>query len=162
MTPLKLNKALSKRERGVTLIELLIAVAIGSFILLGLTTLASSSSRNERELSRSARQLDNARYALQIMGDDIKLAGFFGAQYNLGDPTAAALNVCDTPPTTVEMAVPILGANNLAADPTAGTCAALGAFVAGTDAVSVRRAASFSYLPAALVADSAAEDNWYV
>lgn len=153
-----------RAQSGLSLIELLVAVAMGSFILLGLTTLASSSSRNEAELARSARQLDSARYSLQIMGDDIKMAGFFGAQFFIDDPVAAATTLCSAASAAVlerDMSLPVVGLNDTAAATT--FCGVAAASIAdGSDVIAVRRASSFGRTGADLVADGGDDATWYI
>lgn len=154
------------RQAGLSLIELMITVALGSFILLGLTTLASSGSRNEAELSRTAAQLDNARYALQIMADDIRLAGFYGATFDQGTPSAAALALCRTPTAAIiedDMTLPVVGLNNNSADDPAGSTGCdLEDSLADTDVISIRRTESRSFTPAAITANGADDNTWYL
>ncbi len=70
-----------RSQRGFTLIELMVAITIGSVIMLLLSAVFLSSSVARKESERSARQIENGRYAMQILGDDLKLAGYL-AEFN--------------------------------------------------------------------------------
>ncbi|WP_024889784.1 PilW family protein [Luteimonas huabeiensis] len=66
------------RARGVSLIELLIALLIGSLLVLGLVQIFSAS-RTAYQLSEGmSRVQENARFALDFLQRDIRLAGHFG------------------------------------------------------------------------------------
>jgi type IV pilus assembly protein PilW len=65
--------------RGFTLVELMVAITLGLFLLIGLSSLLVSTVSSRSELDKSSRQIDNGRYALQVLSEDIQLAGFVGA-----------------------------------------------------------------------------------
>ena len=65
--------------RGFTLVELMVAITLGLFLLIGLISLLVSTVISRSELDKSSRQIDNGRYALQLLSEDIQLAGFVGA-----------------------------------------------------------------------------------
>lgn len=67
-----------RRMAGLSLIELMVAVALGLIILAGLITVFVNSSAARNEIERTSRQIENGRYALEILSDDLRLAGFFG------------------------------------------------------------------------------------
>lgn len=87
----------AKRHRGFTLIELMVALALGTLILLALTLVFSRNTGNQSELERSARQLENARFALDSLTEDILHAGYFG-DINPEEltPTFSAPDPCET------------------------------------------------------------------
>lgn len=70
--------------RGLTLIELMIAMVISMLILLALTMIFVGNSHSRRELDKSAHLLENGRYAMQIVRNELQMAGFMDA---LTDPT---------------------------------------------------------------------------
>lgn len=72
------SRRLARNCEGISVIELMIALALGVIILLGLVSMASNSSQTDAEVTRMARQLDNARYALEVLNDSIGHAGFYG------------------------------------------------------------------------------------
>src|SRR5206468_5075754 len=75
----RIKPALSKpRSRGLTLIELMVAIAISMFMVAALVTLYVNNSIARTDLDRSSRQIENGRFAIDMMRDDIALAGYYG------------------------------------------------------------------------------------
>lgn len=72
------KKRITIREGGFSLAELMIAVTIGLLILAGLAGVFSTTSKSRGEVERSNRQVENGRYAMQVLMDDLKVAGYFG------------------------------------------------------------------------------------
>ena len=62
--------------RGFSLVELMIAITIGFVILLGLSVVFYTSTVSRKETDRAARQIENGRYAMQVLSEDLKLAGY--------------------------------------------------------------------------------------
>lgn len=85
------------RQYGLSLVELMISLTIGLILLAGITSLIVRQSSSRAELEKSSRQIENGRYAMQILSDDIEHAGFYGEYSPL---TAIVYNVpsnpCDT------------------------------------------------------------------
>lgn len=77
-----------KIQRGLSLIELMISITLGLIILSALSTLFLNQSRARAELDKSNRMIDNGRYALEILSDNLKLAGFYDNYMPSGAPTA--------------------------------------------------------------------------
>lgn len=125
-----------KGSRGVTLIELMIAMTIGVFLLGTLALVLSNNSRTRYEIEKSIGQIQNARYAMQMITDDLSNAGFYGEALIPGG--AALPSLC---PTAANLGAargyPVQGADNLSALPQA--CAAIGAVLTGNDLLAVRR-----------------------
>ncbi|SCK60262.1 type IV pilus assembly protein PilW [Variovorax sp. HW608] len=65
---------------GFSLVELLVAITLGLFLVIGLITLLVSNTTNRTELDKSSRQIENGRYAVQLLSDDIEHSGFIGSQ----------------------------------------------------------------------------------
>jgi type IV pilus assembly protein PilW len=76
---------------GMSLVELLVAVALGLLILAALTTVFVNSSTARREIDLTSQQIENGRYAIEILTDDLRLAGYFGELDPV--PANAAANV---------------------------------------------------------------------
>lgn len=137
----------ARRPRGFTLIEVMVAMAVGMVILLALTVLFSRNSSNQAELEATTRQLENARYATDTLSEELVHAGFYGEfdpvnltptpTFTLPDPCAtdlAALGWTTPANPTAGLSVP-------AALTGYGTGDALGCTPnrrAGTEAVAVR------------------------
>ncbi len=64
--------------RGFTLVELMVAMALGLLLLSALISLVVSTVTSRSELDKSSRQIENGRYALQVLSEDIEAAGFLG------------------------------------------------------------------------------------
>lgn len=85
---------------GFSLIELMIALTIGLITLTVLATVFSQTSSGRGELDRVSRLVENSRFAADLIGDDVRHAGFYGtflppsdAVYT--DPSPCAWNTVD-------------------------------------------------------------------
>jgi len=142
----------SQRQRGLSLIELMVAIAIAALLLLGLSTLFASSSKNFAENEKSSRQIENGRYAMDLLAEDLRHAGFYGEVGSvttlpitpIAMPTALP-DPCDTAVANVKAALP-LPIQGVDSPDTAPSC--LVSQLAGTDAIVIRRA-NTSTIPAA-------------
>lgn len=67
-----------RQQTGLSLIELLIAIAIGALILLGATSLFISNKRIYKENEDMSRLQENGRFALNMISKDIRMAGYLG------------------------------------------------------------------------------------
>jgi type IV pilus assembly protein PilW len=76
----------ARAQRGFTLAELMIAITIGLLIMAGMTTMFVQNSRTQAELEKSNRQIENGRFAMQLLSADLANAGFYGEF----DPTVLA------------------------------------------------------------------------
>lgn len=68
----------ARTQSGFSLIELMIAIALGLLILAGMLTVFANTSGARNEIDRVNRQIENGRYATELLRDDIQLAGYFG------------------------------------------------------------------------------------
>ena len=57
--------------RGFSLIELMVALTIGMILVLALTIVIARASASQRELALANRQVENARYAIQKLTDEV-------------------------------------------------------------------------------------------
>lgn len=144
------------RQTGLSLVELMISVAIGLLLLLGISTLIAQQSRSHGEMEKSSRQIENGRYAMQLLHDDIQLAGFYGEYYPpaLGvtytspDPCLTAGNLGWSNVTgALNIPIPIAGYAGAATDPTPSTC--LDNYLPNTSVVVIRRTSTFGATPVA-------------
>lgn len=71
-------------QNGLSIVEMMISITIGLIILAGLTAIFVSNSRARTEIERANRQIENGRHALQLLSDDVRLAGYY-AEF---DPSA--------------------------------------------------------------------------
>lgn len=68
----------SARQRGVTMVELMVSITISLLLLLGMTTLFSNTSLNFRVNDELARLQENGAAALRYLVGDARNAGFYG------------------------------------------------------------------------------------
>lgn len=89
-------KRLSSRARqtGVSLVELMVAVVLGLLLVAGLALLFADSSRSSSAFEQSVRQIENGRFAVDALGEDISMAGYFGEAAARAHAPAGA--PCDT------------------------------------------------------------------
>jgi prepilin-type N-terminal cleavage/methylation domain-containing protein len=69
---------LAQREAGFSLIELMVAITIGLLLVAGLGALLVNISSANRELAKANSQIENGRFAIQVLQSDIVHAGFWG------------------------------------------------------------------------------------
>ena len=81
-----ISEARCRRQRGLTLIELMIALVIGLLIIAATSVLFAGSSRSRNEIELSAGVNENGRYALDVLARELSQTGFYGS---LVKPTAA-------------------------------------------------------------------------
>ena len=67
-----------KRATGVTLIELMVALAIGSFLMIGAMTVFMQSRTTFRVNESVSRLQENGRFVLDAMEPNIRMASYFG------------------------------------------------------------------------------------
>ena len=65
-------------QRGMTLVELLVAMVIGLILLGGVYQIFVGSTTSSRENEQFARIQENARFAMEIFGRDLRMAGYSG------------------------------------------------------------------------------------
>lgn len=94
-----LRPARRHRQRGVNLIEVMVAMAIGLFLVLGATTLYVNSKKTADVDDSIARLQETARYALSIIESDLRMANYWGQTKNgsLIDNKNTQIT-CATPP----------------------------------------------------------------
>lgn len=139
------NRALHARYRkafqsGYSIAELMIAVTVGLLIMAGLTTIFANSTRARSENERVGQQIDNGRYALQVLTDDLHNAGYL-AEFNpasLATPLTKP-DACATDLATLNTALPLAvqGYDNGSSAP---SC--LSDVRTGTDILVIRRAST--------------------
>ncbi|MBS1188295.1 MAG: pilus assembly protein PilW [Rhodocyclaceae bacterium] len=65
-------------EYGFSLIELMVAMTIGSILATALVIVFANVMQTNREQFKAAQQIENGRYAIDLMTNDIRLAGYYG------------------------------------------------------------------------------------
>jgi type IV pilus assembly protein PilW len=139
------------RARGFSLVEFMIAVTIGLFMVAGLVYLIAETSRSRAEIERSSRQIENGRYALDRIAEDLRHAGFYGdfidtsafvVPGTTNDAKACSTLIGDMP---AGMALGVQGYNGGGSVPSdLGTCTLLTDYKPNTDILVVRRSSTSS------------------
>lgn len=69
---------IAAKQRGVTLVEILLALAIGSVISLSMLQLLTQTVTTRGQVERAGQKTESGRYALDFIGKEARLAGFYG------------------------------------------------------------------------------------
>ena len=77
MTSLTASRLSSGPQSGFGLIEFIIALALGTVIILGVTTLFADSSRALTEINRAGRQVESSLYAMDILAKELELIDYW-------------------------------------------------------------------------------------
>jgi len=84
MIPLKTSY---KKTKGLTLMELLIAMVIGLMLLGGAITMFMNNKVIYKQVNEVGRMQENARFALEMLTRDIRMAGFYGCHHDVTQVT---------------------------------------------------------------------------
>ncbi len=74
-----------ERQRGFSLVELMVAMTIGLIVLAGVAYLYLESRQSFRSMDNLSRMQESARYALEIISRDIRMAGYRGCASSSGE-----------------------------------------------------------------------------
>ncbi|PAU66042.1 hypothetical protein BZL41_03670 [Pseudomonas sp. PIC25] len=122
------------RSKGLSLVELLVAMALSLIIGAAVIQMFLASKSSHRLQDSMARVQENGRFAVGFLAKDIRMAGFMGC----GNIDEIAINVIANP-APIDVANPlgqiIGGVNNIAATNSWNA-------VAGTDVLSIRKASN--------------------
>jgi hypothetical protein len=127
----------------------MIALVLAAIVLLVLTVIFANGSQNRKEAERANRQIESGSYAIQMVGDDLRLAGYY-AEF---DPTALTLpalpSICVTDVAVIGtvLRVPIQGLNEVSSNQTCGSQTL--SVLAGNDVLVIRRVATCKAGPTA-------------
>jgi len=157
MRPIATTLPGRRRQRGVTLVELMVGLTLGLVVSASLLMLFANASAHGQDVARAGMQIENGRYVSELLREDLRLAGFYGetsvaaALYTQPDPCSVApVGWGGTPltlPTSVQGYTP------------ANALACLANRKAGTDAIVVRRVGVTAIDPATI---PAATTQYYV
>lgn len=95
-------------QRAFSLVELMVALAIASILLGALAVMFVNMSNARNDIDRTSRQVESGRYAMQILSDEIRHAGYYGVLANapsLGASVTALPDACDTSTAGVQAAI---------------------------------------------------------
>ena len=96
------------RVAGFSLVELMISMTISLMLLATLIAVFVNASSASNRLERNSRQLENGRYTMELLSDDLRVAGYYGEVDvgNLAVP-AALPDPCSMQPAQWAAAMPI-------------------------------------------------------
>lgn len=132
------------RQGGFTLVEMMVAMLLGIMILLAVSEVFVNNNRTRIEIENTTRQIENGRYAMQLLESELANAGFWGEASTVDFP-AALPPACASSPAEVEnsLGLPVYGGDNLSSG---SDCR--GADVkAGNDYLAVRRSSTCAVGP---------------
>jgi type IV pilus assembly protein PilW len=129
----------------------MISIAIGLLLLTVLVTLFANNSAARNEIDKSSRQIENGRYALQVLADDIRHAGYYGPLANAPTLDGSIVSLPDPCSTSIadiraNLGLPVQGyagaASATAIDPGKLSCVSTAAagYKPNTAVLVVRRA----------------------
>jgi type IV pilus assembly protein PilW len=89
-----------RRQAGLSLVELMVSITLGLLILSGVLVVFVNTSAARNEVERTSRQIENGRYASELLSEDLRLAGYF-AELNpasITPPGALPADPCSLTP----------------------------------------------------------------
>lgn len=116
----------------------MISMTLGLLVIGAMTTIFINNSQSRRELDKAAQQLENGRYAMQILKDEVGLAGYYDAlsTVDVATPSTTAAPCSSTlADWTATMDVAIEGVNS-------GSFACIAGAKANTAMIFVQRAST--------------------
>jgi type IV pilus assembly protein PilW len=149
--------ATRRRQRGVTLVELMVGLTLGLVVSASMLMLFANASAHGQDVARAGMQIENGRYVAELLREDVRLAGFYGetsvagALYTQPDPCSLAPTGWGGTPLTLP--TPVQGYRP------SDALACLANRKAGTDAIVVRRVGITTVDPTTIVA---ANTQYYV
>jgi len=125
------------RQLGMTLIEIMIALLIGAFLLGGVVQIFISSKQTNRMQEGLSRLQENGRFAVNFISKDMRRAGFQGCpSLRNGNVISNVIVSAPVIPALTENTL-ISGVDSISSNWNANACGAGNVCIAGTDAVSL-------------------------
>jgi type IV pilus assembly protein PilW len=98
-------------QRGLTLIELMVSIAITLIIVAALITLYLNVSRSNREMVKVNRQIENGRLAVHVLDNEVAHAGFWENYMPQFDDLTLTTVPADVPAVVPDPCLPYTAAN---------------------------------------------------
>jgi type IV pilus assembly protein PilW len=126
----------STKRQGFSLIELMIAMLLGILLLLSITSMFITNKRVYKEQESMSRLQENARFALETMIWDIRMAGYSGCSHDITD-VVNHVNGGNNSQSIFNFSNAVEGSENNANWLPSGSTDQVANMVAGTDAITV-------------------------
>lgn len=152
----------SRRLSGFSLVELMVGLTIGLLLMAALSYLFVDNSRARTELDQSMQQLENGRYAMQLLREELRLAGYYGPAYSFTALPAALPDPCATDAASLEAAAPLAVQGYAPASSTPLACLAAANYRSNTAVLVVRRARTETVSVADAAASTADDTTVYL
>jgi len=119
----KAGRSTAAGQRGVSMLELLIGLALGLVVVATITSFFGPASDHRRNLENTGQMFDNATFAAELLSDEIRAAGFLGEMqsnavaWQAADPcalTPSSLGWSSSPPSAP---LPLVGIGSADATP---------------------------------------------
>ena len=140
----KINSKILSRQRGVSMVELMVAMALGLFLLFALVEILINGKQSFGSANHLSRLQENGRIATNLLVSDLKRAGYMGGNSDVPKisgttPPQAPQATCPTGNTNWGLMItqPIFGLDDTR---TGYDCISAGAYLRG-DILAVRHAA---------------------
>lgn len=141
---MRLLRAPMANQQGLTLIEIMIALLIGAFLLGGVLQVFTNTRQTYRVQDNMSRLQENARLAMEFLSFDVRMSGFLGCPTLANiTPTVIAQPQNPNPNTGIPAfsftsGELVRGANNVANNWNAGACSASNSCKAGSDTITLQ------------------------
>ncbi len=131
----------SRTQGGLSLIELMISITIGMLIMVAMLALFINITRNNSELAKTNIKIENGRFAIQLLQNNLVHAGFWGelrpaVPSAIPDPCLAVVSWDDTYKANM-LGVPVLGYSSTTIPE---SCTAVTSALPNSDVLVVRHA----------------------
>jgi Tfp pilus assembly protein PilW len=93
MTPKFKAPARLARIQGFSLVELMIGITLGMLVVAAVLALYVNLARTNNEMAKMNRQIENGRFAVQVLHEDLIHAGYWGTYVPQFDDLTAGVNI---------------------------------------------------------------------
>lgn len=127
-----------QRIRGIGLVEIMIAMTLGLMLVASIAAVYLRSGRSYAEDQRFSRMQENGRFALNILAEDLAMAGFWGGASNISTIFSTLSASCGLG-LNVTAPIQILSDATASAASSAYPCITAGTFRPDTDVLVIKR-----------------------
>lgn len=121
------------QQQGMTLIEILIAMLLGIFLLAGVLQIFLNTKQTYRMQEGLSRLQENGRFAMEFISQDLRMAGFFGCLSNNFSMANVENELNDQTNFAWDISAPLMGYNDVT-----NAFTVISNVVVGTDVIAMR------------------------